>query len=345
MDIRRKTFCLVDVTSSVRSLVTLVTLVGALVITGSFTMPLADATSLGASNTQRKALALQEAHHLLTLATLPQGSTRLATWNGADGPALSSTSPVSGDPDQVDLTEYFLAPGGDGARQWLDARVPKGGTPLGSGTSSGLGTDDVTYRSFSFRATSSFLSPQLQYSVLITPQGDLGLRVDANVTWTPRKSTFSIVAPGATKVVVIVNRGLNVRRGKITTLTTTDPTTIDYLITHVNQLPAKLPGVEMCPLDVLASLTLQFFARGAPHPYAVVVADPDGCGNVDIRQYGVGGTLLGATNVSGGSIFAGFVAKKMGITNVTGLSPACVRCQKVPLGDLAVSTIQKEVTQ
>jgi hypothetical protein len=75
-------------------------------------------------------------------------------------------------------------------------------------------------------------------------------------------------------------------------------------------------------MDVLASPTLQFFDTGAQHPYAVVVADPDGCGNVDIRQYDANGTLFGTTNVSGGWTLAVFVAKKMGISNLTGMAPA-----------------------
>jgi len=319
MNTQRNPFGSVGVASSVLSLVMLVS---ALTIAISLLAPSANASSLGSSNVQRRALALQEAHHLLTLATLPQGSVRIEKWNRTDGAALSSTSPVSGDPDQVDLTEYFLAPGGSTTRQWLDARVPVGGSVSGTGASSGPGTDDVTYKSFSFHATSSFLSPELQYSMLITPKGDLGLRVDADVTWTPRKSKYSVIAQGATKVVAIVNRGLNVKSGKISTVTTTDRATITDLIAQINKLPAKIPGVEMCPMDVLASLTLQFFDSGAQHPYAVVVADPSGCGNVAIRQYDADGTLLAATSVSGGSTFASFVAKTVGIVNVTGLSPA-----------------------
>jgi len=290
----------------------LVLLVAALTITISLLAPSANASILGSSNAQRRALALKDAHHLLSLATLPSGSTRLLTWNRANGAALLSTSPVSGDPDQVDVTEYFLAPAGDAARQWLDARVPRGGTFSGSGSSSGPGTDDVTYLSFSFPTAASFLKDELQYSMLITAKGDLGLRVDADVTWTPRKSKYSIVAPGATKVVVIADRGLNVHHD---TVSSTDRATINAFVTRVDELPASTPGVFHCPVDFGATLTVRFFRTGDHHPYAAVNAQSGGCGDVTVLQYNGAARLLGSTTVSGGTAFAAFVATTMHIAH------------------------------
>lgn len=307
--------------SIVSSVLSLVILVAALTFTVSLMASSANASSLGPSNAQRKALATAEAPRLLTLATLPAGSTKLSAWIRADGKALLASGGTSGDPDQVRLTEYFLAPGGNRALNWLDAQKPEGGSYLGSGSSAGPGSDNVSFRSFSFHATPTFLTPQLQYSMLITPKGDLGLRVDADVTWTPQKSQYSLVPAGATKVVVIVNRGLNVKSGKITTVTTTDATTIPDFRLRVNQLPALSPGGRLCPVDVGASLTLRFFNAGASRPYAVVDADPGGCGIVKILLYRANDTLLGMTNVSGGFTFAKYVARKMGITNWTGFPP------------------------
>jgi hypothetical protein len=308
--------------SMMSSGLSLVVLVAALTITISLMASSATASSLGPSNAQRRALATTEARRLLTFETLPAGSTKLSAWIRADGPALLGSGGMSGDPDQVHLTQYFLAPGGYKAVNWLDAQIPKGGSHLGSGSSAGPGSDNVSWRSYSFHETTTFLTAQLQYSMLITPKGDLGLRVDADVTWIPRKSRYSIVPAGATKVVVIVNRGLNVKSGKVTTVTITDRATINDFLSHVDQLPALNPDEGFCPADVLASVTLRFFDAGSKRPYAVVDADSGGCGNVKIHQYTANHTLFGSTSVSGGYDFSAYVAKSLGITNWTGMSPA-----------------------
>jgi hypothetical protein len=297
----------------------------ALVTIATFVVSLpASASSLGPNNSQRKVLASTEAHHLLKLATLPKGSVRLAHWIAADGTALLSAPGTPTNPDQVDLTEFFLAPGGNRALNWLKAQVPKGGHTASSGSSSGPGTDDEEFLGFSFHGTTVLPNPALQYSMLITPKGQLGFRVDAMVAWTPQKSPYSIVPPGATEIAVTVNRGLNVTTNKITTVDVTDPLTISEFLAKVNELPVQLPGVEMCPNDVGSSMTLQFFLSGASTPYATVVADPAGCGAVTIKQFGANDALIGTAGDSGGGGLAKYIATVLGITNWSGMDSLTV---------------------
>lgn len=301
------------------SLLSLVVLVSALTVTVSLLAPSANASSLGPSNAQRRELALSQARHLLTLATVPDGATKLSAWISSDGPALLHASAEMDDPDQVDLTEFFLVPNASSAQRWLDAQQPRGGHVSGSGSSSGPGSDNVTFRSFSFPAANTTQTSSLQYSMLVTPKGELGLRVDAEVTWLPRKSPMAIVPSGAAKVVVVVNRGLNVKGHTITDVTSTSTSTIRAFLAKVNELPVANPGVMFCPADFNASVTLRFFYKGATLPYAVVDASSGGCGSVTILQYGTNASLVGTAHLGGGYELASFVARTLNIKNWQGL--------------------------
>lgn len=121
------------------------------------------------------------------------------------------------------------------------------------------------------------------------------------------KSRFADVASGATRVVVDVNRGLNAKANRHSVVTTTTPATIAAIIRRVNTLPPAPSVAEMCPMDVGATLTVNFF-RHAATPYAVVVADPGGCGRVSIRDYNANGTLEGSATAGGGAAFSAYVA-------------------------------------
>jgi hypothetical protein len=115
--------------------------------------------------------------------------------------------------------------------------------------------------------------------------------------------------------VVQVNRGLNATTDRYSTYATTNVATIDAIIKHVNALPAPLSGTFSCPMDVGAKLTLSFYRHAAP-PYAVVVADPGGCGPVSIRDYNADRTLKGTAAASGGAAFSSYVAARFHITTL-----------------------------
>jgi hypothetical protein len=125
-------------------------------------------------------------------------------------------------------------------------------------------------------------------------------------------SGFNDIAAGATRVVVQVNRGLNAKTDRDSTYTATNKTTITALIAHVNELPKAPPTGEMCPMDVGAKLTLSFY-RHAAKPYAIVVADPGGCGPVSIRDFSANDTLKGSAAVGGGVSFSAYVATNLHI--------------------------------
>jgi len=286
---------------------------------GIFHEPGARASALGPSNTERRAAALAEAHQLLTRALEPLGSRQLFKWTSADGPPLAAAA-APGDPNLVDLTRYYLAPNGVAALHWVKGHVPSGASITETGTGSGPGVATTYSRSFGFRSSRPYLTPTLEYSMLITPQGQLGIRLDAMVTWTPRKSPYSIVPSGARRVSVQVDRSGNVKVNRYTTLVVTKAATIRGFLAKVNGLPVASPGVRYCPLDLGASMTLSFSRVAPARPYATVSVDPMGCGSVTITQYDATGHQVGVAHDSGGSALARYVAKTLGIGDWTGMS-------------------------
>lgn len=277
--------------------------------------PSASASTLGPTNAQRSVLAHAKAKQLLTLAILPPHSTRLRTWIAADGKQLAKPMAVPDNPDLVDETAFYLATPGTSALAWTYARTPMGASVTSTGSGGGPGSGEEKEITYNFASTSLLPSPELEYSMMMTPQKSLEIRVDAIVAYTPRKSLLAVVRTGAVMVKVVVNRGMNTPTNRVTTAATTNGATIADFLSEVNALPAAVPGVMSCPFDDGSSVSLDFYTAHAAHAYAVVVTNSGGCGTVRITQWNARGQRLGATIVSGGVTFATNVAKAMGIAN------------------------------
>jgi hypothetical protein len=138
--------------------------------------------SFGLSSGKRRVLAIAEARHLLTLTPLPLGSRRISTWIAPAGKALATPALTTDKSNQVDVTYYYLMPGGSRAYAQLQHQAPKGGHLSGIGSLHGSGPVDVKFMWFSFRAIADFPNLELEYSTLITSQGELELRADAFVS-------------------------------------------------------------------------------------------------------------------------------------------------------------------
>jgi hypothetical protein len=285
--------------------------IGAALVLGAVSTVLSlssSATSLGPSNAQRAATARSSARTLLALAPVPSGSKSIATWIAADGQELSGPMSLPAGRDLVDFTKFYLVPDAAHSLTWFHNVKIHGLAHSSWGTSGGPGSGNESEVAFSFPATSVLQQRMLQYSLLPVAHNQLEVRVDALVSYFARKSIYSIIAPGAVKVGVVVNRGNNAKHHRVSTYSTTSIATIKELISKVDALPPALSGVFSCPADFGASLTLRFYRADATAPYAVVVADPGGCGSVTIRDYDAlnaqsGATAIvetGSTHVSGG---------------------------------------------
>jgi hypothetical protein len=124
------------------------------------------------------------------------------------------------------------------------------------------------------------------------------------------------VASGATRLVVSVDRGLNATADRFGSAASSDRALIDRLIEGVDALPAPVSNAPTCPPDLGARVVLAFYRGERTHPYAVVIADPFGCGDVTVitRDQGV----RSLDHLSGGASLVTAVLAALGLAPITG---------------------------
>ncbi len=241
-----------------------------------------DGVSLGPSDASRMSTARADANRLLSLAWHPSGARRLSTWIHLKGFELSEPGASIGDPDQSDVPRFYLARSTSQGLSWLNAPTPDGGTLEGSG-----GTDRANLEwSYSFPFTPVLPQSDLQYTKRILPDGDVELRIDAQVAWTPQKSRFSIVPSGATVVQAVysTNNGSTQAAIKRSEASTTDATTIATIRRQINALPVAYPGPMSCPFEDPGSITVRFLHSAHAQAFATVHFDSKGCGGVQVSS-------------------------------------------------------------
>jgi hypothetical protein len=219
--------------------------------------------------------------------------------------------PTLGSPDVVDIAHYFVAGRKYEGLSWLDGHVPKGSTLNGRG-----GTDRAHLEWSYYFPTTSFLAyADLQYVKLILPNGEVELRIDAQIQWTPQKSIYSIIGAGANRVTVAYVRAGSEPQPTNRSVVTTDLTTISTIRNQLNELPVAYPGITSCPLETLGIITIKFYRAGQFNPFVIVSNEAGGCGAIRISQYSTGDQRIGSGKDAGGVGVTPAVAKLLGITN------------------------------
>jgi hypothetical protein len=271
----------------------------------------ADAANAGPSNTQRQALATHEITSLLSAAPLPSGSRQITA------ATAEKTKPFTGEKtdayggNEVGATKFYTAPSASASLTWLSSQRLEGHSSPGMGTSGS--THTLIYM---LSNTTVLEQPEVVYIASSRPNGTLEFSVTATVYWRSQKSANAVVASRATKLTVKLNRGPNVKTNRTSSATSDNKSQIASIIAHINALPVASPLPMNCPLDVGASLTMSFYSGAATKPYAVVVADPGGCGPVTISSYNAAHVRTSAGDVAGGVALSKFVATQFGLKNI-----------------------------
>lgn len=256
-------------------------------------------------------VATEEAKKLLGLAWFPPGSRTSTSWVDVNGHRYTEGVPTLGSPDVVDIAHYYVAGRTYQGLSWLSGHAPTGSTLDGRG-----GTDRAHLEwSYSFPAKSFLSFSDLQYTKLILPDGEVKLRIDAQIQWTPQKSAYSIVGRGASKLTVVFTPGGGERPSSKVTIVTTDAITIATIRDDVNKLLVAYPGAMHCPFESGSNMRIQFYRAGRTNPFVVVSAGAGGCGNVRVSQFATGGQLIGSGNDAGGYGLIPAVEKLLGATN------------------------------
>lgn len=265
---------------------------------------------LGPSDASRRALARADAVRLTSLAWYPPGARRLSTWIHQSGFEMSEPAASIGDPDQEDVTRFYLSGPSSQGLSWLNTRVPSGATL------DGYGGPDRANLEWSYSFPSSPILPQsvLQYSKRILPDGNVELRIDAQVAWTPQKSRFSIIPSGAVLVrAVFFVSGATNEEPKTLMSSTTNTATIAAIRRQINALPAVYPGINSCPAEEPGSITVQFFKPARARSFASVHFSSSNCGWVQVSEFTSSHRLVGEGDDGGGYDAVPSVVKLLGL--------------------------------
>jgi hypothetical protein len=274
----------------------------------------ADASTAGPSNAQRLALAKHEITSLLSAAPLPSGSKQITAAVAEETKPFTGYKSNTYGGNEVGATKFFVAPSASASLTWLASQRLDGHAAPSTGTS---GTTHTQI--YILSNTTVLEQPEVVYIASSRPNGTLEFSVTATVWWRSQKSATAVVASGATKLTVKLNRGLNAKTDRTSTATSDNKSQIASIIAHINALPVPSPLPMSCPADVGSSLTMSFYSGGATKPYSVVVADPGGCGPVTISTYNANHTRTSASDVADGVALSKFVAAQLGLKN---LNPA-----------------------
>jgi hypothetical protein len=270
------------------------------------------ASSPGPSNAAREGLARQELRSLFASAPLPPGSRQITAAEAETTAPFSGAKNSAFPGNEVGEAKYYTAPSASASLRWLASQRVQGHP---STTSSSTGS--IRALVYMLNGTSVLIQPEVVYITLAKPNGTLEFSINASVWWRSQKPATAVVPTGATKLIVTLNRGLNVKKDRTSSVTSTNKSQIASIIAHVNVLQEPSPLPTACPADFDASLTMSFYRGGATTPYAVVVADPAGCGTVTISQYDINHRRTAANDVAGGVLLARFVAAQLGLKNLS----------------------------
>jgi hypothetical protein len=286
--------------------------IGLTAVTAVFATALpAYAANAGPSNAQRLALAKHEVASLLAAAPLPSGSRQITAAVAEETKPFSGAKSGTYGGNEVGATKFYTAPSATASLAWLASQRLDGRVAPSQGASGATHTQVYT-----FSNTTVLDQPEVVYIASSRPNGTLEFGVTATVYWRSQKSASAVVTAGATKLTVKLNRGLNAKTDRTSSATSDSKSQIASIIAHINALPVPSPLPMSCPLDVGASLTMSFYSGAATKPYAVVVADPGGCGPVTISSYNDKHVRTSAGDVAGGVALSKFVADQLGLKNI-----------------------------
>ena len=278
----------------------------------SATTLVASTSAATSSNAQRQNAAERDVATLLGAAPLPAGSRQITAKAAESTKPFSGAKSISYPGNEVGATRFFTAPSAESSISWLKTRPLEGHAPTSTGSS---GTTHTQI--YELPNSSYLLEPQVLYVALAKPDGTLEFSVTATVWWRSPKTAGAIVAPGATKLTVALNRGPNVKKHRYQNVTTTHTSLIASIIQRIDVLGVASPLPTSCPNDVASSLSMSFYRANAAKPYAVVKADPSGCGMVTVSQYNTAGQITSSTDLSGGRTLSSYVASQLGLTDIS----------------------------
>jgi hypothetical protein len=231
---------------------------------------LGESSTLPRSDAESQAAAGALAEKLVDEAPLPPGTRRVER---SPAPVLDEPRiTVSTTPNLIQLNSWWLSTTPlEEAKEFYLGLAPWGLVPSTTdGTSTELRAGTLWMLGFMGASAGGYEPPQLIVQLTET-DGGTAIRVDANVSWRPARTSESFVA-GATKVQVEVT----MEGVEPSSTVVDDPDVITRLTRLVDELPGAAPPIWACPaIEVIAPHYEVTFETPTG---AITLSQSEGCG-------------------------------------------------------------------
>lgn len=244
------------------------------------------AVAVGSTTAGNKAAAQAAATQLLGVLQLPTGASKVAS-DPSRSSVLGGAPGAPASPALIDDHSFWRVSGSPSSvLSWVQAHPPAGGQGNENGFSGNFfgNAPSVSFTGFRFAPVKGVLtSRELTVEVAPAKGGGTALRADAEVVWFVKRLAADRV-PAGIRTITITSRQLG--KPPSAPITASAASKVRRIVSYVNQLPPRQPGVTACPDDRGPYVELQFRKAAGATPVAVATADGSGCGLVTLTVGG-----------------------------------------------------------
>jgi len=238
----------------------------------------------GAGSNERAAQV--EADRILGLFHPPAGATRLSG-PPASAPVLAeSAGGMPGTPDLVDRVAWWTVPGDAATVLAAVTADPPAGSVGDQSFDYSDPTQHVFGDAFDWPAVPDVLDERQMQVAVVQAGSDTAIRVDAVVTYLPRRPAEARVPPSATAVTVRMTArtfASPTAADRYGPVRVTDRARVAQVAAVVNAAQVPLPGERHCPNAAgVGGMRLDFTAGPGDAPVATVEIGLVGCGGIDL---------------------------------------------------------------
>jgi hypothetical protein len=233
-----------------------------------------------------------DAAAMLAELPLPAGSQKSSTDPQEAGSLLAGPATGTASPNGVDEHAWWLVPAAPAeALVYICKHLPPGSGRSEYGTGpSGSNIPENTFAGFTWPGGPGTL---VVWAVRL-PSGSSALRADAEVVWIVPRAASERIPGGVRRLAISAHTSARTRIGTERAAAlrrlpsrVTSVARIAKIITMLNGLRVRQPGVSNCTLAPTGSVRLAFSANSKASPLAVATINTAGCGGVGLTIHGV----------------------------------------------------------
>lgn len=236
--------------------------------------------AIGQASPNRDLARSDAASHLFQVGLPPGAQRSNVEPAGDDGVLTTPGSTETG--NAVDDHAFWVVPqGADAVDAYVKTHRPSGSRPGESGSlTTSTGQFGWIEASAWPAVVGKLSSRQVVVEMVSLPQGQTGVRVDAQDLWITPRPASERIPRSARRLRVVLTRDGSIVAGPFTFRSRRR---IDHAAGLINALPREQPGTFACPADPGYRIRLTFLS--GTRQLAVATVDPEGCQDVALTLH------------------------------------------------------------